>query len=166
MNFLGGGIIWQDGRITAYRKRGAEVLNSVVRSDDSFGLVGSDRIEEDDFRGNVEKIAPVENERGEILRFSLIARPSSELPAKQRSNDELTLVTSYPRIASRLFGERVTLIVVGGSVEAEIYERGDSVDGGFELVQSGASVTDNELTIIEDDILPVSLCKVIQGLTQ
>lgn len=156
-----GGIIWDDGRVQAFRKRGSAVIQSVLRNPGSSGYVGTDRIEEDGYRLYSESRGPVSNDAGQILRFALIARSDSAARNKLRANEPLAIVTSYPRIAFRqLEGTQLaSLDYVNGCIEAELIDRPD-IDAAFELVQSGDSVRQNGLQIVEDDIQNVYLNKV------
>ena len=138
-----------------YVKRGSQVIRSIQRNLESFGIVGSDKLGEVDFLGQREVIGAVKNTRGQVLRFGLIAkqmRPTSQ---------ELPIVTSYPETARRVLGSLGlsigSLEYVEGCVESEVGER-DLV--GFELIQSGKSVRENDLVILEDDLERVNLVKI------
>ncbi len=142
----------RDDDITFYKKSGKRVVESVLGNDTSFGLVGSDVVEEwfyDEPNLDVEEIAPMTNRRGDALRFAIIASEDGA-----QSNQ---YVTSYPMIAKRILGEDVELIEAGGSIEAEVQ---DLRVPGFELVQSGDSVQANNLVIVADNLARVSLCRV------
>lgn len=160
-----GAIIWDDGNVQAFRKRGSAVIQSVLRDASSVGYVGTDRIDEDGLELSRENRGPVTNEAGQRLRFALIARKGSPVRDKLRADEPISIVTSYPRTANRRIGEdRVADIqVVSGSVEAELVDRPD-IDAAFELVQSGDSVRQNGLWIVEDDIRYVFLNKVFRPL--
>lgn len=137
------------------------MIQSVLRNPGSTGYVGTDRIEEDGFRLASVSRGPITNATGQILRFALIARKGSPAQDKLRSNEPLSVVTSYPRIAFRqLEGAPLASVdYVNGCIEAELIDRTD-IDAAFELVQSGDSVRQNGLQIIEDDIQNVYLNKV------
>ena len=117
----------------------------------SIGLVGSDVVGEyyeDDPRIKVDELEPVRNENGDELRFAVLAAPTAE-PTMKR------YVTSYPNTARRVLGTNINLTIAGGSIESEVVDLGIA---GFELVQTGNSVRDNDLIIKSDNLARVSLC--------
>ena len=127
-------------------------MESVLSNPNSFGLVGSDVVNEwfyDDPELDVKPIAPMNNSAGNQLRFAIIANKGEGVGAR--------FVTSYPATARRMLGEAVELIEAGGSIEAEVQ---DLRVPGFELVQSGDSVRANGLVVVEDNLALVSLCRV------
>jgi ATP phosphoribosyltransferase len=132
-----------------------------LRNPGSWGYVGTDRIDEDGIRLFGETRGPVVNDAGQMLRFALIARQDSDARDKLRRGEPISIVTSYPRTAVRRLGDTTLESVeyVGGCIEAELMDR-PNIDAAFELVQSGDSVQQNELRIIEDDIKNVYLDKV------
>ena len=118
----------------------------------SQGLVGSDVVGEFFYECPdlaVSDVGPMVNGNNEQLRFALIG------PKKML--DTNTYVTSYPATARRFLGDRAKIIEAGGSIEAEVDDLGVV---GFELVQSGESVLQNGLTVLEDNLAMVSLCLV------
>lgn len=125
------------------------------RNPNSFGIVGSDLLGERPFAGSAEVIAPVVNDGGQVLRFGLISRPGRCL------SESLDIITSYPESARRIlarYGIAInSLECVGGKVEAEVGER-DLI--GFELIQSGNSVIENELAVLEDYLETINLVEV------
>jgi ATP phosphoribosyltransferase len=157
----GGGIIWDDGTVQAFRKRGSAVISSVLRGANTVGYIGTDRIEEEAAELAVENRGPVINDAGQPLRFALIARPGSPATNKLRSGEPVSIVSSYPRTAlERLGRERIASVEnVRGCIEAELVDRTD-IDAAFELVQSGDSVRQNGLEIIEDDLRSVYLAMI------
>lgn len=150
-----GGSFIYPGSPSVYIKRGCQVIRSVQRNPNSFGLVGSDTLNEIGFLGQREAIGPVENADGRDLRFGLIAK------RMRPYTQELPIVTSYPETARRVLGALGlsigSLEYVAGCVEAEVGER-DLI--GFELIQSGESVRDNGLVILEDNLDRVDLVKI------
>jgi ATP phosphoribosyltransferase len=128
-----------------------------MRDRTSYGFVGSDRIAEDQCDWYQETLEPIQNEKGQPLRFALIARDADRLKAKLARSEPLSVITSYPTIALSKLGVKNTVEYVGGCVEAEVLDRGEEVDAAFELVQSGDSVRENRLEIVEDDIEQVWL---------
>ena len=145
-------IIWEDERIIAFRKRGSMVLDSVQRNTASIGYAGSDRVNENGYDGFRISLDPVINEKGQPLRFALIAQNALELRTKINRNEPLSIATSYPVTGARLLGSENTFEYVSGTLEAELVDRIDEFDAGFELVQSGDSVQRNGVEIVEDGI--------------
>ena len=152
-----GGIIWEDDQRIAYRKRGSMVLDSIQRDKSSVGYVGSDRINEDCYVGFREPIDMVVNEKGQPLRFALVATNALAVRARLSKNEPLTVATSYPLTASRLLGNMNSYTFVPGGVEGELRDREDEFDAGLELVQSGDSLRANGIEIVEDAIEYVTL---------
>ncbi len=109
-----------------------------------------------------EPIALVSNEKGQVLRFGLLALNGDMLRCKLAWGDEIRLATSYPVCADRYLGYSlpITTEYVGGCVEAELLDRPDDFDGAFELIQSGDSVRQNGLEIVEDDIETIKLMRI------
>ena len=161
-NFEGGKIICACGDACVIRKRGREVINSVQRNSESIGIVGSDRLDECGSQLKREVIEPIVNERAQILRFALIALQSDRVKSKLSYGEPLKLLTSYPNTAKDLLGGLAGQVVyVSGGIEAELIDRSnEDLDGAIELVQSGASVRANNLTIVEDYLRQVNLIKV------
>jgi ATP phosphoribosyltransferase len=154
---MGGGIIWESSKWEVFRKRGVEVLNSIQRNPSSIGYVGSDRMKEDGYTGFSETIEPIVNTAGQLLRFALIAQDPLTVRAKMSGAEPLKLVTSYPLTAIRLMGQNNKIGYVSGGIEAELRDDSNDYDAGFELVQSGDSVRQNKLEIVEDGIEFVTL---------
>lgn len=127
-----------------------------MRDKTSLGFVGSDRTKEDGYEGYSESLGPVMNEKQQALRFALIAVNADRIRSKLTNGDQLKIATSYPNVAATMMPNTYTEYVVG-CIEAELNDRWDTIDAGFELVQSGDSVRQNGLEIVEDDILPVNL---------
>lgn len=157
----GGGIIWSGGGVQAFRKRGSSVIGSVLRTTNSVGYVGTDRLEEENAQLCSENRGAIINEAEQPLRFALIARSDSSARNKLRSGEPISIVSSYPRTALMQLGENriASLENVTGCIEAELVDRTD-IDAAFELVQSGDSVRQNGLAIIEDDIRFVYLAMI------
>lgn len=157
LGLMGDGIIWEGDGITAFRKRGSMVIESIKCDKAAIGFVGSDRVLEGGYEGFRETLEPIVNARGQVLRFGLIAYNALRARTKLANNGPLTVVTSYPVVAASVLGNANTYISVPGGVEAELRDRESTLDIGFELIQSGDTVRDNNLQIIEDDIMPVNL---------
>lgn len=152
------GIIWASDTVMAFRKRGSMVIKSIERDKAACGFVGSDRLKEDGYAGFSETIEPVVNELGQPLRFGLIAIDALKVKAKLVSNQPLKIATTYPLTAARclnLSAENIEYFP--GSIEAELVDNQQEFDCGFELIQSGDSVRQNGLTVVEDDIEQVTL---------
>lgn len=132
------------------------MVRSVARNPDSRGLVGSDRLDEMQFDGYKESVGIVMNDRQQALRFALIAQNADRCRAKLRAGEGLRLATSYPRSAMRRFPDFEFMYASGG-IEAELLDQGAGLDAAYELVQSGDSVRDNGLEIVEDCIEFVEL---------
>lgn len=142
------------------------MLASVLRNGASFGLLGTDVLEEAGFDGGVTKYEQIRNFKGDALRFGIIARPDAELSLKLARGEPISIVTSYPNIATEVLSKLgislADIDVVDGGVEAEVFERRD-IDAAFELILSGDSVRSNLLTIVADDLRTVELAKVTKG---
>lgn len=128
-----------------------------MRTPESRGAVGSDRLYEMQFEGAVESIAPIVNASGQSLRFAIIARDVERCRAKIRNGEVMRIITSYPNATKRLFPE-VEVFYASGGIEAELIDQADRIDAAYELVQSGDSVRENGLDIVEDAIEFVELC--------
>lgn len=132
------------------------VVRSVERDIGAWGFVGSDRLGEVGYTGFSETVEPIINPAGQPLRFALIATSSLRVRTKLASKQPMVVATSYPVTARRIMGQENQYEYVPGGVEAEIIDRSD-IDCGFELVQSGDSVRQNGLEIVEDNIESVTL---------
>jgi ATP phosphoribosyltransferase len=128
----------------------------------SFGLVGSDAYIEQQPRweGRLasEEVAVIDG-----LRFALAARPDKLdiVNDKLAGNKPLAVGTSYPRIVS-LVVERQGLPlqvakVAGGQVERLANRLRDRLDAIVDIVDTGASLREQNLRIVADDLFPVSL---------
>lgn len=113
-------------------------------------------MKEDGYGGFSETVEPVVNVKNQPLRFALIAVDALNIRAKLRNNESVTIATTYPLTAARLMGSDNGIEYIPGGIEAELIDRPE-IDCGFELVQSGDSVRQNGLQIVEDDIEPVML---------
>ena len=131
----------------------------MARNPESRGLVGSDRLDEVGFDGYKESVGVVMNDNLQALRFALIAQDADRCRAKLRAGEGLRLATSYPRAATRRF-PGFELMYASGGIEAELLDQGASLDAAYELVQSGDSVRDNGLEIVEDCIEFVELVEI------
>ena len=128
-----------------------------MREPTAHGYVGSDKLNEEQVDWFRETIEPVCNQAGQRLRFALIAQDGERMKRKLAYDEPLQLATSYPVTARRLLGQTATIQCVSGSIEAEVDDRADELDGAFELVQSGDSVRGNGLEVVVDDIEQVYL---------
>lgn len=132
------------------------ILKSIERDPTAQGFLGSDRLKEDGYTGFSESVEPVMNAKGQPLRFALIATNSLKTRTKLINNEPLVIATSYPATTTRIMGPANEIEYVAGGLEAELIDRPE-IDCAFELVQSGDSVRQNGLQIIEDDIESVTL---------
>ncbi len=152
----GGDFIYED---TERRRRyslcrGTRVVELCQQELDSVGFVGSDVAYETDVDGEV--VAQISN-----LRFSLLANQRALSLSRLQGLSDVRCVSSYPRMAAalcrRLSLDSVAITAVSGCIEGELV-RGD-FDVAIELVQSGGSVEDNGLTIVEDNLEKVTVVK-------
>lgn len=165
--------IYQGAEATYYRKRDKEIARNVLLAGiGALGLAGSDALNESPVLGaSSETLLPIVNDRGQPLRFVLATCATRQavrrVESKIANNEPLRVATSYPNTAIRDLQEKLGIDsfipAVGrqtGGIEAVAWQFPDEVDAVFELVQTGDSVRDNGLQIIEDDITSVDLCKV------
>ena len=125
----------------------------------SFGLVGSDLMEEIEYPLEAESLMPIEN-----LRFAVATSLDKldQTTTKMRSNEPLVIATSYPNTAKREMGKLGIIVefnarsIQPGGIEA-LPEQYGEVDAIFDLVRSGDTLRANKLGIIEDDISSVNL---------
>jgi ATP phosphoribosyltransferase len=176
-NSLRGVFTYRDPVDRVYRlKRDKEIVTNVAYSEfDTFGLVGSDAVEEgfiDRFNGpspiRAELVAAI---RG--LRFALATTGGKldKVKSKFEKGEPFTIVTSYPNIARFALGgcgaqvvdlwgeDKVPL----GGIETYPDQYPYKVDAIFELVRSGDSLRDNGLEIIADNLMDVDLMMVYKG---
>jgi ATP phosphoribosyltransferase len=143
---------------TYYRKRGAQVLRSVLR-DGGIGLVGSDVMWEQGFDGGATSLGTIRNENGEPLRFALLTRPGekSRFENKAKDGELIRVATSYPNIASQSFmtGD-IEYLVEEGGIELELATRPE-LDCAYELVQSADTVRAYDLEIAYDALMFIDL---------
>jgi len=137
----------------------------------AFGLAGSDALNENP-NPNVmtTSLMPVLNEAGQPLRFALATRDTAQdmmmVRSKITNNEPLKIATSFPNTAVRelarlgIWGVVSAANIEQGCVEGLLAERTATVDAIFEVVQSGNSVRQNGLVVLEDNIMPVMLMKV------
>jgi len=160
--YLSGGVFTAvDAQGRMYRKkRDKAIAPSVLVSDrPSFGLVGSDLMDETDYALMSESVCVVSN-----LRFALATSldKSERTLSKIRYNEPITIGTSYPNTAMRemgkigMIGQMNSRSVQPGGIEA-LPQEYPEIDAIFDLVRSGDTVRDNNLVIIEDDIRSVNL---------
>ena len=166
----GGRFIWRENEMTYYLKRDAEVVTEVnVSGLGTFGLAGSDAVGEDPIRTfAAEDLMPIRNSSGQPLRFALATRNRAvdiaRLKQKVTDGEPLCIATSYPvTLRKELQATGLALgatIVRQGGIEALLWQYEQEIDAIFELVQSGNSIRDNELVVVQDNIKPVMLQKV------
>ncbi len=133
---------------------------ALTKPDESIAIVGEDTTIEMGVEG--EPIEPIMKD-GKVLRFALLGQVGTRLVSIQ--SRELVVATSYPVMAAQLMtqlGIKGSILEVSGCVEAEL-TGAPSADVAIELVQSGDSVRQNNLAIIEDYLYPLRLMKVGEG---
>jgi ATP phosphoribosyltransferase len=142
------------------------IVSAVMNSDTlSFGLIGSDYIDETGYNVSTETALPIVR-----LRFALATSETKKdrTIAKIKSGEPLTIGTSYPNTAIRemaniglvgLFGPRS---IQPGGIESLPQEYSE-IDAIFELVRSGNSIRNNELVILQDNIKSVDLMLVTKA---
>lgn len=94
------------------------------------------------------------------LRFALMTKPAlaAEVCTKLDSSEPVLMGTEYPATFRKYFAGQTAPIVWTGKCEGMIdYYESAGLLAVFGLVQSGQTVRDNELMIIEDGIEPVML---------
>ncbi len=124
----------------------------------STGYCGSDVLDEfeDDLR---EKFQARAVRRIGNLRYTVAARPDklANVTAKLDHSEPICLGTSYPRAMKKILGARaVPAIFRQGCVEGLPW-RFEKLDGIFELVDSGISLKENGLIIVQDDFARINL---------
>lgn len=143
-------------------RRGERAIELCERSVEAAGIVGEDILIENGASGD--PIEPIER-NGQQLRFALLAGRGGLTLAQLQDRENVSIVTSYPRIAKLLLDEigiNAALTTVKGCVEAELQPEGEFM-AAIELVQSGASVIENDLTVVADDLLRLRLMKIGKG---
>lgn len=151
----------QDDRVYSLRRSGRAIQLAIEGGESSLAIVGEDAAIEFGVEGDI--LEPIEK-NGQRLRFALLGRAGMNLTLLQCR--ELTIATSYPVMARRLMAELAlggTLLEVAGCVEAELAGKTPNADVAIELVQSGASVRENGLELIEDDLYVLRLMKIGEG---
>jgi ATP phosphoribosyltransferase len=168
---LGAAFIWGNDQLLYFQKKEKDMAISIVNDGEPcMGYVGSNVLMEQGSNGlAITSLEPVANERKQPLRFALAmrrdARKWADVAAKLACREPLTVGTSYPRTAqislARL-GIPMTIAaehIQSGGIESLPYQYPD-LDVIFELVQSGDSLEQNNLTILEDDIVRINLLKI------
>jgi ATP phosphoribosyltransferase len=158
---VGGGFIYPEAERRWNLVKDIDVISDVAEAAGSFGLVGSDKVQE---RGTEGLLAEAVCSVGG-LRFAVLSRPDAAgtTAAKLRAGEPLVLGTSYPVIMQGVLGDAAKLgLVRAGSVESLPW-RFFWLDGVFEAVSSGDSARDNELVVVVDNLASVDLMLLCQA---
>jgi ATP phosphoribosyltransferase len=128
----------------------------------SFGLIGSDVLTEQELdccdRLAGEEVAAIDG-----LRFALAARPDKVQSVRDKlDNGQPVIVgTAYPRIVKTIAETQGLSLEVGktagGQIESLANRLRDRLDGIVDIVDTGKSLREQNLRIVADNLLPVSL---------
>lgn len=160
MFFRGGHFTATDEIRKVILRRPADQLRSLAQNSSSLGMFGSDVFVELDDRVQEEMtFEPFEQIDGTFYVGST-AQVIEQTIAKIESGDELVFATSYPKrltvIAEELGFALGQIVDMSGGVEAAQMDR-DDIDAIFELKETGRSITDNGIVVIEDFIGSIDL---------
>ncbi|HSX17636.1 MAG TPA: hypothetical protein VLH86_06075 [Patescibacteria group bacterium] len=95
----------------------------------------------------------------EGVRFALAAleERAPDVRRKRQSGEPLTVAAVYPALARAALGQDTVVIsLTEGGLEA-LPKLMPELDGTFDLVESGQTADENDLVIIEDNLVPVTL---------
>ncbi len=161
-HFRGGVFTYeQGGQAYSLRRSNRAIQLALEGGESSLAIIGEDAAIEAGVEG--ETLEPIKKD-GQPLRFALLGRVGVNLASLQ--SQELIIATSYPVMARRLMTELAlsgTLLKVDGCVEAELTGDTPAADVAIELVQSGASVRENNLAVLADDLYLLNLVKIGEG---
>jgi ATP phosphoribosyltransferase len=93
------------------------------------------------------------------VRFALAALASRApgVRSKRLAGEPLTVAAVYPDLARQALGSDTNVVsLTNGGLEA-LPKLFPELDGTFDLVESGQTAFDNDLMIIEDNLVPVTL---------
>jgi ATP phosphoribosyltransferase len=93
------------------------------------------------------------------VRFALtvLAERASTVRSKRQAGEPLTVAAVYPDLARQALGSNTNILsLTNGGLEA-LPKLFPELDGTFDLVESGQTALDNDLVIIEDNLVPVTL---------
>lgn len=92
------------------------------------------------------------------VRFALSAQQckAEEVKYKLEKNKQLTVAATYPGLAKRLFGVKTKVVLSGGGLEA-LPSLLPEVDAVLDIVETRRSVDDNDLVIVADNLLRLTL---------
>ena len=92
------------------------------------------------------------------VRFALSTLDSKaeEVKDKIKRAEQLTIAATYPGLAKQVFGPKTKVILSGGGLEA-LPKLMPELDGTFDLVESGQTAKENDLIVVADNLVPVTL---------
>lgn len=131
-----------------------KAITETVWNRNGVGLVGADVTAEQEVMGlRGEAVACITG-----LRYALAGRPETaeRFWTKLRDFGRPLVGTTYPNATRAFFGGLVEITYTPGSTEVLPYLRPE-VDAICELVRTGDSLTQNGLTIFQDNLAPVKL---------
>lgn len=171
----GGEIIYAVNDTLYIRERDKEILRSMQRKPlGTFALLGRDILDEQGISSylDVQDLQePITNDAGQPLRYAVMARTDRIKCVEQKiaAGEPLRMGTAYLNTMNReLAALRIPAIteypnVVTGKVEKMLYEDERNLDAVFDQVQSGDSAKAMELTILYDNIAPISLVRAVKA---
>lgn len=153
---------YQTDTIRYSLRRGERIIDLVKRYPNSVGVIGEDVAIEKGVSGK--PIGPIER-NGQQLRFALLAGRRGLALVQLQNTEYVSVVTSYPKAAQIILnklGINARITVVKGCIEAEL-QPDSEFTVAIEAVQSGGSVRDNNLFVVEDYLWPLQLMKIGNG---
>jgi ATP phosphoribosyltransferase len=93
------------------------------------------------------------------VRFALatLSGRAANVRSKRRAGEPLSVAAVYPALARQALGmETNVMSLTEGGLEA-LPKLFPDLDGTFDLVESGQTAIDNDLVIIEDNLVTVTL---------
>lgn len=156
----GGHFTASDGFRKVILRRPEDQLRSLAQNPASLGMFGSDVFAEQNDRVQEEfTFEPFEQIAGTFY-VGTNARFAERTLDKISAGDDMVFATSYPKrlnaIAEELGFAVGEIIFMSGGVEASQADRMD-IDAIFELKETGKSITDNGVVVIEDSIDSIDL---------
>jgi ATP phosphoribosyltransferase len=93
------------------------------------------------------------------VRFALstLRNRAATVWAKRAAGEPLTVAAVYPALARQALGNQTEVVsLTEGGLEALPALMPD-IDGTFDLVESGRTAAENDLVVVEDNLVPVTL---------
>lgn len=122
-----------------------------------IGLIGSDAwlLQDSWLRGRLECSSLFVLD-GVRFALSALQAKAGAVRKKVKQNQPLAVAATYPGLAKRTFGPQTKVVVSGGGLEA-LPSLMPELDGTFDLVETGRTAKENNLVIVADNLVPVTL---------